>query len=58
MDRVFNSRTGAEDAAMLAQARREVGLEVSEDGQNILGLRDDSSTTEKRAEVKTHVESA
>lgn len=26
MDRVFKSHTGAEDAAMLAEAQREVGL--------------------------------
>lgn len=26
MDRVFKSHTGAEDAAMLAQAQRDVGL--------------------------------
>lgn len=26
MDRVFKSRTGAEDAAMLAEAQRDVGL--------------------------------
>lgn len=26
MDRIFKSRTGAEDAAMLAEARRDVGL--------------------------------
>lgn len=32
MDRVFNSRTGHEDAAMLEQARRDVGLEI--DGQD------------------------
>lgn len=29
MDRVFGSRTGAEDAIMLAEARREVGLSTN-----------------------------
>lgn len=29
MDRVFGSRTGAEDAIMLAEARREIGLSMN-----------------------------
>jgi len=29
MDRVFGSRTGAEDAIMLAEARQEVGLSMA-----------------------------
>lgn len=29
MDRVFNSRTGAEDAILLAEVRREVGLSMN-----------------------------
>lgn len=29
MDRVFNSRTGEEDAIMLAEARREIGLSMT-----------------------------
>ena len=29
MDRVFKSRTGAEDAILLAEARREIGLSMT-----------------------------
>lgn len=58
MDRVFNSRTGAEDAAMLAQARRDVGLIVSDDDSSLLKVQDDSSTTEKKSETKAHIEAA
>lgn len=29
MDKVFNSRTGAEDAILLAEARREIGLSMN-----------------------------
>jgi hypothetical protein len=34
MDRVFGSRTGEQDALLLAQARRDVGLDGAEDSSN------------------------
>lgn len=58
MDRVFNSHTGAEDAAMLAQARREVGLDVSEDNLGISTPRDGWGTPETKAEAQNHIETA
>ncbi|KIX01908.1 uncharacterized protein Z518_07847 [Rhinocladiella mackenziei CBS 650.93] len=55
MDRVFNSHTGAEDAAMLAEARRDVGIDSNLD---LTAIRRTSAAKEESHEVKTEVETA
>lgn len=46
MDRVFASRTGAEDAIMLAEARREIGLSMN--------LENDAIKAAQHGEQDTH----
>jgi hypothetical protein len=58
MDRVFNSHTGAEDASMLAQARREVGLDGFEDDLGVSTPKDGWVTPEAKAEAQNHIETA
>ena len=55
MDRVFNSRTGAEDAVLLAEARREIGLSMTLETDAIKAVEHgDQVLHEKRA--GNHVE--
>ncbi|KAF2642321.1 quinate permease [Massarina eburnea CBS 473.64] len=51
MDRVFNSRTGAEDAILLAEARREIGLSYTLEENAIKAVHHGAQTVgEKRVE--------
>ncbi|KAJ4357954.1 uncharacterized protein N0V89_002531 [Didymosphaeria variabile] len=47
MDRVFNSRTGAEDAIMLAEARREIGLSMTLEDDAIKAVKHADQILEK-----------
>lgn len=59
MDRVFKSRTGAEDTIMLEQARHDVGISSPPEDSAFKGLvKDDSSTTEQKISTNAHVEKA
>ncbi|KAH7125209.1 general substrate transporter [Dendryphion nanum] len=54
MDRVFGSRTGEEDAIMLAEARREIGLTMMlEDDAIKAAVHEDEMGDEKKAHVQT-----
>jgi len=55
MDRVFKSRTGAEDQAMLAEARREVGLDAELQEEAVEAVAHKAQIT---GEVHVHVEKA
>ena len=47
MDRVFGSRTGAEDAILLAEARREIGLSMRLENDAIQAAQHDNMEYEK-----------
>jgi hypothetical protein len=47
MDRVFKSRTGAEDAIMLAEARREIGLSLTLEEDAIIAVKQGDQIPEK-----------
>lgn len=53
MDRVFNSRTGAEDAILLEQARRDVGLNHDLEEEAIR-----AAAAEGKDTAESHVEKA
>jgi hypothetical protein len=52
MDRIFKSRTGAEDAAMLAEARRDVGLSDALDQIALEAAKKQQALDEKDAHVE------
>lgn len=54
MDRVFKSRTGEEDAIMLAEARRQIGLSMTLETDAIKAVEHGEQLGEKRdAHVET-----
>ena len=53
MDKVFGSRTGAEDAIMLAEARREIGLTMMLEDDAIKAVgKGDYEVDEKKGHVE------
>ena len=48
MDRVFGSRTGTEDAVLLAEARREIGLTLTTEEDAIVAVNKGDQMSEKR----------
>jgi hypothetical protein len=54
MDRVFKSRTGAEDAILLAEARRDVGLSMTLEADALRAVEKGKQTGSEKA--GTHVE--
>lgn len=50
MDRVFGSRTGAEDAILLAEARREIGLSMTLEADAIIAAKHTDQVYEKENE--------
>jgi hypothetical protein len=47
VDRVFGSRTGAEDAILLVEARREIGLSMRFENDDIKATQHDEKDYEK-----------
>jgi hypothetical protein len=54
MDRVFKSRTGAEDAILLAEARRDVGLSMTLEADALRAVEKGHQTGSEK--TGTHVE--
>ena len=54
MDRVFKSRTGAEDAILLAEARRDVGLSMALEAEALRAVEKGEQTGSEK--TGSHVE--
>jgi hypothetical protein len=57
MDRVFGSRTGVEDAEMLEQARRDVGISYDSEVSAVEATKE-GSVSDQQPHTETRVETA